>query len=310
MQVANTQSMTLIEDTFGSAARPTSTPYNVWRVNLGSHYITLRQWHGSGPPLVLVHGIGSSGSTWDSLIPALRQHFSPITLDLRGHGDSGKPESGFLFDDYVNDLDGVLAALGLEHPLLVGHSFGGLVTLGWAARHPDRAMGIVLVDSPLRVGKEFLPAFKGWMILNAMPTIALTAWYRLGNPEWSFGQARRRARVMKGTARNVFVELRADSLANDGIDRMADAEGVSSPILLIHGDPESGSMVRTADAVEFDERLPNGHTINIRGAGHALHRERTDEFLSSALPFLEECAERHLFHIAPPGNLEEHMLAG
>lgn len=264
------------------------------RISLGDHFITVRQWPGSGPPIVLVHGISSSGSTWDSLIPLLSERFSPISLDLRGHGDSGTPERGFLHENYVNDLDGVLDALGIQHPLLIGHSFGGLVTLGWAARHPDRAAGIVIVDSPLRIGKEFLPAFKGWMMLNAMPTPALTAWYRVGNPTWGLRQSHRRARTMRKTARNVFVELRNDARANDGIDRVADLAHLSAPVLLVRGDPDTGSMVRPVDIEAFERHVTHGRVVRIPGAGHALHRERAGEFAAAAVPFLQECVDARL----------------
>jgi pimeloyl-ACP methyl ester carboxylesterase len=263
------------------------------RVQLGDHFLSVRQWPGSGPPLILVHGISSSGSTWESLLPALGEHYSPITFDLRGHGESGRPTRGFLFDDYVNDLDGVVNALGIDRPLLMGHSFGGLVTLGWAAKHLDRALGLVIVDTPLRIGRDLVPAFRGWMMLNAMPTPALTAWYRAGNRQWGLQQAHRRAKTMKRTARGVFVELRDDAIANDGIDRLADAAAITSPILLVRGDPESGSFVRRGDLDAFGTQIPHGRVIRIPGAGHALHRERTAEFAAATLPFLQECVERH-----------------
>ncbi len=274
--------------------QPSPAGHTHRRIPLGDHFIAVKQWPGSGPPVVLVHGISSSGSTWESLIPALSQRFSPITLDLRGHGESGKPDRGFLHDDYVDDLDGVLTALDIDHPLLIGHSFGGLVSLGWAARHPDRAAGLIVVDSPLRIGKEFLSAFKGWMMLNALPTPALTAWYRAGNRHWNVRQAHRRARTMRKTARNVFVELRHDTLANDGIDRLAEFQRIASPVLLVRGDPASGSLVRPADVEAFGQRVANGRVVQIPGASHSLHRDRAAEFAAMAVPFLEDCVEhRH-----------------
>ncbi len=140
----------------------------MFRVNLGDHFITLRRWPGSGPPVLLVHGIGSSGNSWESVLPGLSVSFTPITIDLRGHGDSGKPDTGYLYDNYIADLDGVLDHLGIAHPLIMGHSLGGIVTLWWAAKHPGRAAGLVVVDSPLRSGKEFMPAFDDWLSQNAM----------------------------------------------------------------------------------------------------------------------------------------------
>jgi pimeloyl-ACP methyl ester carboxylesterase len=104
---------------------------------------------------------------------------------------------------------------------------------------------------------------------------------------------------MTGTARNVFAELRADSLANDGIDRIAEIEHITSPVLLVRGDPDTGSLVHPDDAVSFAERLPDARVAFIPEAGHALHRERTTEFLAIAIPFLEDCANR-----SAPGGIE------
>jgi pimeloyl-ACP methyl ester carboxylesterase len=258
----------------------------------GDEQLAVTRWPGAGPIVVLVHGIGSSGDSWRDLIPALGQHFTPVTMDLRGHGASGKPASGYLYDDYVSDLDRVLDALGLDAPLLVGHSLGGIVTLWWAARHPDRAKGIVVVDSPMRSGEDFRPAFDGWIAQNTMTPDELTAWYLEKHPEWGEERARRRALVMTGTAPNVFMELKADSLAHDGADRIGELTGITTPLLLVHGDVETGSLVHPDDIVAFQERVPNASAAHTPGAGHGLHRERMDEFLAYAVPFLRKHSRR------------------
>jgi pimeloyl-ACP methyl ester carboxylesterase len=262
------------------------------RIPAGDHQIALRRWAGNGPPLLLIHGIGSSGASWESLVPALAAAFTPIAIDLRGHGDSSRPESGYLYDDYVADLDHVLAALAIERPLIVGHSLGGIVTLWWAARHQAQAAALVIVDSPLRSGRDFMPAFDRWLARNAMPPEELAALYRQEHPDWTAEQALRRATVMTGTARAVFSELRADSIAHDGVDRIAELEGVTSSILFIHGDPAAGSQVHPADLAALRARLPNVSVAGIPGAGHALHREQPAAFLETAVPFLLRHARR------------------
>lgn len=259
-------------------------------VDLDRHRIALRTWEGSGPPLLLVHGISSAGSVWNPIIPALAAEFTPITIDQRGHGASDKPETGYLYDDYIQDLDGVLAALQIDRPLIVGHSLGGIVTLWWAARHPDRAAALVIEDSPLRSGEIFMPAFDEWLMLNAMPEEDLRAHYAEEFPDWPPELVLERARLMANTARNVFAELRADSLAHHGVDRIAEITGIHSPTLLVHGDLDAGGMVDPEDARAFTQRLANARSVRIPGGGHTLHRERSAEFLSAILPFLREHA--------------------
>lgn len=272
-----------------STANFTRTPAHIerLRVDVGDQCITLRRWPGMGPPLVMIHGIGSTGASWDAVAPAFARAVTPVAIDLRGHGDSDKPEHGYLYDDYIGDLDAVLARLDIQRPLLMGHSLGGIVALWWAAQHPDQAAGIVIADSPLRSGYDFAPAFDGWLAQNAMPVADLAAWYLREHPDWDPERAQARAEAMTGTARNVFVELRGDSLAHDGVDRLAEIAHVASPVLLVRGDPEAGSMVHPADADAF-ARLPNARVARIPGAGHALYRTHTAEFAAIVLPFLRE----------------------
>jgi pimeloyl-ACP methyl ester carboxylesterase len=256
---------------------------------VGLHVTT---WPGNGPALLLIHGIGSSGAGWSPVIDAFAAEFTPITVDLRGHGESDKPPHGYLYEDYIRDIDGLLAALDIDRPLIVGHSLGGIITLWWAARHPDRAAALVIEDSPLRSGEDFRPAFDGWLKLNALSLPELRHYYASEYPAWPPEMVEARAQDMAGTARAVFAELREDSLANHGVDRLREIEGIASPLLLIHGDLESGGMVHPEDIDELPRRLPQAQTARIPGGGHTLHRSQRDAFLAAALPFLREHAPR------------------
>lgn len=267
-------------------------PSRADEIDLDGHRIAVRTWEGNGPRLLLIHGISSAGLGWNPIIPELAAWFTPVAIDMRGHGASSRPERGYLYDDYIRDLEGVLDALGMERPLIIGHSLGGIVTLWWASRHPDRAAALVIEDSPLRSGLSFMPAFDSWLELNALSTSELRSRYAAENPHWPAALLDERTTLMSTTARNVFAELRADSLANHGVDRLAEIEGVQSPTLLIHGDLATGGMVVPADADAFARRLPNARAIRVPGAGHTLHRERREEFLAAALPFLSEHAHR------------------
>ena len=267
-------------------------PSRAEHIDLDGHRIAIRTWEGNGPRILLIHGISSAGSAWNPIIPELAVEFAPVAIDMRGHGASSKPERGYLYDDYIGDLEGVLDALGMERPLIMGHSLGGIVTLWWASRHPDAAAALVIEDSPLRSGLSFMPAFDSWLELNALPAIELRARFAAENPHWSAALLDERTALMSTTARNVFAELRADSLAHHGVDRLAEIEAIQSPALLVHGDLESGGMVVPADANAFVRRLPNARALRIPGGGHTLHREHRDEFLAATLPFLREHAHQ------------------
>jgi pimeloyl-ACP methyl ester carboxylesterase len=118
------------------------------------HYVEHR---GDGPALVLTHGLSANAHFFDGLAraglaPALRV----LSFDLRGRGLSDKPEHGYSMQEHAADLLGALDALGLEHVLLGGHSFGGLLTLYVAAHFPERVERALVLDAPAEVDETVL----------------------------------------------------------------------------------------------------------------------------------------------------------
>ena len=105
------------------------------------------------PPIVLHHGLASSQRIWDLTLPRLTPHHRVVAYDARGHGASAKPSSGYGFDRTVADLRAVMAATRARRPIVVGHSWGAMVALEAAVRHPRAFAGAVLVDggvTPMR----------------------------------------------------------------------------------------------------------------------------------------------------------------
>jgi pimeloyl-ACP methyl ester carboxylesterase len=258
------------------------------RIPAGDTDIAAIEYPGNGPRVLLIHGIGSSGAAWDNVIQGLAKSFAPITIDQRGHGESSRPQSGYLYDNYIADLDAVLGYFEMDHPLIVGHSLGGIVALWWAAQNPARAAALVIEDSPLRSGESFRTAFEEWLELNAMTEEEAAARYRSENPGWSEEIVRLRAHQITSTARGVFSELFADSMAHEGVDRIVEIENVKSPILLIYGDIAAGGMVVADDAQALKSRLHNVELAHLPGANHRIHAEREDEFIVLTTVFLRK----------------------
>jgi pimeloyl-ACP methyl ester carboxylesterase len=100
----------------------------------------------SSPGLLLHHGLASSQRIWDLMLPRLTRRFRVVTFDARGHGLSTKPSSGYGFDSIVADARAVIRGVALRRPIIVGHSWGAMVALELAARHPRVVGGAVLVD--------------------------------------------------------------------------------------------------------------------------------------------------------------------
>ena len=101
---------------------------------------------GEGPPLYLVHGIGARKTTWDELILGLRDRFTCVSFDLRGHGESPLPPTPYTLDDLVDDLEALREKLGHERIHVIGHSLGGMIGPAYTRAHPERVLSLGLLS--------------------------------------------------------------------------------------------------------------------------------------------------------------------
>jgi pimeloyl-ACP methyl ester carboxylesterase len=101
---------------------------------------------GSGRPVVYLNGAYADQSHWKRVIADLGGDYRHITYDERARGKSQRSKD-YSFEACLRDLDAVLAARGVDRPLLVGWSYGGVLAWHWADRNPDRAAGVVTVDA-------------------------------------------------------------------------------------------------------------------------------------------------------------------
>jgi pimeloyl-ACP methyl ester carboxylesterase len=108
------------------------------------HYV---QWGEQGQPVVCIHGLTANAFYFQAVADALAPDHRVIAYDLRGRGESDKPESGYSVPIHAQDLARVIDALHLERPIIVGHSLGALISLYFAAHYPDRLSKLVLVDA-------------------------------------------------------------------------------------------------------------------------------------------------------------------
>jgi pimeloyl-ACP methyl ester carboxylesterase len=107
------------------------------------HYLDF----GSGQPLLFLHGNASSGLNWHQQIDFFKDRYRVIVYDSINHGHSGNSPRNEPEPDRVDELEGVLAALSIERPILCGHSMGGSTVVRWACRHPSSALALVVSGS-------------------------------------------------------------------------------------------------------------------------------------------------------------------
>src|SRR5947208_15918750 len=107
--------------------RPTLPPFEHHVIQVPDVRIHYAELDVPGRPMLLLHGIGMDWRVWQAVSRRLRPHFHLYLLDLRGHGSSAKPESGYTLAHYAADVEDVIDTLGLRDVVLVGSSLGGMV---------------------------------------------------------------------------------------------------------------------------------------------------------------------------------------
>ncbi|MDO7867133.1 alpha/beta fold hydrolase [Nocardioides jiangxiensis] len=150
------------------------------RPQLDLQYVTLHGHRrayvkaGSGPALLLLHGLACDHSTWDPVIEELAKRYTVIAPDLLGHGASDKPRADYTVGGYANGMRDLLAVLGVERASVIGHSFGGGVAMQFAYQFPERTERLMLVSAG-GLGREVTPLIKviqapGWETLMRVLT--------------------------------------------------------------------------------------------------------------------------------------------
>ena len=194
---------------------------------------------GDGPPIVFVHGMGTSAATWERCMDLLADRFATIAVDLLGHGSSPVPEDPeeYTRDRTLADLDDVLADLD-EPAVLVGHSLGGYLALAHGATRPGVARAIVVLNTG--------PGFR--------------------DPEKREGwneRSRRNAQRFGVPEQVTTMNLQDDSVV---MDRLAN---IQTPTLVLAGGDDRPEYTGSGEYLE--RKMPDARLVVIDGGGHSMH---------------------------------------
>jgi pimeloyl-ACP methyl ester carboxylesterase len=104
------------------------------------------EWQQGQEPLLLLHGLADNALVWSSLGDYLAADYHIVAPDMRGHGESSKPEEDYSFESAIADLEALMDRLGWSSAHVVSHSWTGKLAAIWARQHPERLRSIILVD--------------------------------------------------------------------------------------------------------------------------------------------------------------------
>jgi len=130
------------------------------QVEIDGVRLAVTEWPGKGPAIVCIHGLTANHTCWASMADALSAEHRLIAYDLRGRGESDKPEKGYSLEVHGRDLAGLLDHYGLEKAIIMGHSLGAHIALRFAAHEPRRVSRLVLFDGGLDVRAEVLDSLR------------------------------------------------------------------------------------------------------------------------------------------------------
>jgi pimeloyl-ACP methyl ester carboxylesterase len=242
---------------------------------------------GTGQPLLFLHGNGSSGLNWHQQIDFFKDRYWVIAYDSINHGHSGNSPRNEREPDRVDELERVLEALGIERPILCGHSMGGSTVVRWACRHPSSALALVVSGSgvarsgsgapraaePLPESAAFLPPSAGTF-----------------TEDWVHGHGRELARYAQlrssGTRLEAQRHPRQATTARpsrDPTELVPLVKAIKSPLLAIVGRLDAA----LPSAEHLHELVPGSRLEVLEGNAHNEYYQSADEFNRRVAAFLD-----------------------
>jgi pimeloyl-ACP methyl ester carboxylesterase len=251
--------------------------------------------HGSGAPLLLIHGLGYARWGWEPVLPGLAEHFEVILFDNRGIGESDAPPGPYTAAEMAEDAVRVLDEAGVERAHVAGTSLGGMVAQELALAHPGRVDRLVLAcTTPGGPKAHPMPRQTVALMAEAATLEPAVALRRFVENALAPGTAVRRPELVDGImtyrlataqAPAAWAAQAAAGAAFDAYDRIG---GLQAPTLVQHGgedvvvDPRNGDLLA--------ELVPNARLDPFPGTGHLFFWEEPERFVTSVTAFLEAAA--------------------
>jgi len=251
----------------------------------------------NGPALVLLHGATGSCQAWAGVMPQLTQGWHVYAFDLRGHGLSGRPAGleGYNLGYHVADTVAALRDVVREPAVLVGHSYGAVISALAGMPGAPWLRGILLEDPPLMLRRDnqesqgFLEFFRMVYALRQATSSVDEIMAALAEREPAAPKA-----VLRPFAQNLaWVDpnyLTAITRGNQhetarGVDFAAHIRGIACPVLLMQADLAIGAALVPQDADFFMAHARDARLVTFPGAGHGIHDDQPAEFLRAVGEF-------------------------
>ncbi len=249
--------------------------------------------HGSGAPLILIHGLGYARWGWEPVLPGLAERFDVVLFDNRGIGESDAPPGPYTAGEMADDAIQVLDEAGVDRAHVVGTSLGGMVAQELALGYPDRVDRLVLAcTTPGGPKAHPMPQQTLTLMAEAAklePAVALRRFVE--NALAPATVAEHPGLVDRIMAHRLETAQQpaawaAQAAAGATFDAYGRLGALAAPALVQHGDADVVVDPRNADLLV--ELLPDARLERFPGTGHLFFWEAPERFVSSVSAFLED----------------------
>jgi N-formylmaleamate deformylase len=244
---------------------------------------------GDKPPVVLLHGLTANGACWTPVARALEGYYDIVLPDARGHGSSGVPADGYRYEELAADVVGLMDALGLTTPILLGHSMGGMTAAVVASQNPRRLRGLVLVDPTFLTPQRQRDVYDSDVAEQHRRTLGKTK-------EEFLAELRRRYARRSPEIVELIVQARLQTdvrafgvLTPPNPDYRRLVQGLAVPSLLVIAD---GGVVSREVAEELAQLNPRMSIEQILDAGHGIPYDQPERLATVVRAFLEDITGR------------------
>jgi non-heme chloroperoxidase len=255
--------------------------------------------HGSGRPVVLIHGYPLSGAAWEKQLPPLiSAGFRTITYDRRGFGKSSQPAMGYDYDTFAADLDVIMNELDLRDAVLIGHSMGTGEVTRYLGRYGSGRVSKAVLISPLPPMLRKSPENPDGLdqgMLDGLKQQAMADRFAFNtaflNNFFNFEQTKGRQVSEEAFRANWNIAIGASPIGTMHCidawteDFRGDVSNIDVPVLIIHGDADR-VVPYQASSPRLQQMLSDGELVTLQGAPHSLPWTHSDEINSAIMGFI------------------------
>ena len=243
---------------------------------------------GSGPAIFLTHGVGGAEDAWRFIVPKLKDRFTVVTYDLRGHGKSSVTHKDFNLDDLVSDLEKVREKTNIDKAHFVGHSLGGMIAPAYAKKFPERVLSVGLLSTV--AGRSDEDKEKVWNVISDLKKRGVEKTLKNLTDRWFTDNfikenpdlVSRRLKQVIETDKDVFINVFKIYAETEMISWLKD---IKKPCLFMTGENDGGCT--PSHNKKMSNEVKDSKLVIIPKVKHSFLIEAPEQIANNLIEFIE-----------------------